>query len=423
MNIIYAELFKLLEDIKRTHSHRRKIELLQKFPHQKELKQLLYLAYDPQVVFGITSKAFATRTGGMLSEVDPNILEQISSIKGRNEKIRAITTATAWLTPKARQYILSALDKDLNIGIGIKTINKALPNTIREFNLQLAYKQTEKRYNLAFSDTDWLYYNLKIDGVRCKVEVHDKDDIRFFSRYGREMEDFLVDNIKYEIQTHYDVLAGRHLDCEIYSDHFQKFMRLYRRKNIDLNSIYIRNSTRLAIFDLIDMADKPLTARVKEMENLQETLQESLEKARFITFLKYHKIPNDYSKIAEIASEYIKGGDEGIIIKHPHKPYEFKRSNYWLKFKNKETIDLKVIGYYSGEKNTMFENMLGGLILDYNGEELRCGSGFSEDERKELWANITDIIGMYVEVSYMEATETGSLRHPVFERFRFDLER
>ena len=47
-------------------------------------------------------------------------------------------------------------------------------------------------------------------------------------------------------------------------------------------------------------------------------------------------------------------------------------------------------------------------------------SGFSEDERKELWVNITDIIGMYVEVSHI-ATETGSLRHPVFERFRFDL--
>lgn len=419
MNIIYEELFKLLEAIKINHRLTRKIELLQKFPYQKELKQLLYLAYDPQVVFGITSNAFANSKGGMLSEVDPNILEQISSIKGRNEKIRAITNATAWLTPKARQYILSALDKDLNIGIGIKTINKALPNTIREFQLQLAHKQTEKKYNLAFSDTDWLYYNLKIDGVRCKVEVHGKDDIRFFSRYGREMEDFLVDNIKYEIQKHYYVFAGRQLDCEIYSDHFQKFMRLYRRKNIDLNSIYIRNSTRLAIFDLIDMADKPLTARVKEMENLKE----SIEKTRFITFLKYHKIPNDYRKIAEIASEYIKGGDEGIIIKHPHKPYEFKRSNYWLKFKNKETIDLKVIGYYPGEKNTMFENMLGGLILDYNGEELRCGSGFSEDERKELWATITDTIGMYVEVSYMEATETGSLRHPVFERFRFDLER
>ena len=419
MNIIYNEIFKLLEAIKREPRSSRKVQMIEQFPHKAELKKLFYLAYDPHVVFGITSKAIPVKRGGMVAEVDPNVLEKIPEIKGRTAKINAILGATAWMTSSARQYILAALDKDLNIGMGIKTINKALENTITDFQLQLAHKQTEEKFNLAFSDTDWVYYNLKIDGVRCKVEVRSKDDIRFFSRYGREMEEFLVENIRYEIQKHYYILAGRQLDCEIYSDQFQRFMRIYRRKNVDLDSIYIRNSTRLAIFDLIDLAGQPLTDRVAEMERLQA----SLESARFIRFLTYHKVPKNYLQIGELARHHIRQGEEGIIIKHPMKPYEFKRSNHWLKFKNKETIDLKVTGYYEGEANTQFVGALGGLILDYNGEELRCGSGFSEDERKEIWGNRDTLVGNWVEISYMEETATGSLRHPVFERFRFDLER
>lgn len=419
MNIIYSEIFKLLEAIKREPRSSRKVHLIEQFPHKDELRRLLYLAYDPHVVFGITSKAIPVKRGGMVAEVDPNILEKIPAIKGRTAKINAILGATAWMTSAARQYILAALDKDLNIGIGIKTINKALQNTITDFQLQLAHKQTEERFNLAFNDTDWVYYNLKIDGVRCKVEVRSKDDIRFFSRYGKEMEEFLVENIRYEIQKYYYILAGKQLDCEIYSDQFQRFMRIYRRKNVDLDSIYIRNSTRLAIFDLIDMANQPLKERVDEMERLQS----SLDAARFIRFLPYHKVPKNYLQIGELARHHIRQGEEGIIVKHPNKSYEFKRSNYWLKFKNKETIDLKVIGYYEGEANTQFVGALGGLILDYNGEELRCGSGFSEDERKEIWASRDTLVGTWVEISYMEETKTGSLRHPVFERFRFDLER
>lgn len=418
MNTIYNEIYKILEAIKKEPRSSQKIKLIEQFPHKQELQKLFYLAYDPHVVFGITSKALPSKRGGLVSEVNPDILEKIPEIKGRNAKVEYINSATAWLAPNARQYILAALDKDLNIGMGIKTINKALENTVSDFQLMLAHKQTEERYNLAFSDTDYLYYNVKVDGVRCKVEVRGKDDIRFYSRYGKEMEEFLVENIRYELQKNYYIFAGKQLDCEIYSDQFQKFMRIYRRKNVDLNSIYIRNSTRLAIFDLIDIADAPLDDRVKEMQRLANSVQ-----MRFISFLEYHKVENNYQKIWEISRKFIKDGEEGIIVKHPKQPYQFKRSNYWLKFKNKDTIDLQVTGYYEGEDNTQFKGALGGLIFDYNGQELRCGSGFSEDERKSLWLNRDNLIGEWVEISYMEETKTGSLRHPVFERFRFDLER
>jgi DNA ligase-1 len=416
MNTVHNAIYLLLEAVKREPRSTKKIQMLEQFQYKEELKKLMYLAYDPHVVFGITSKAIPPKRGGLVSEVDPDILEKILTIKGRNAKIEHVKMAISWLNPTARQYILAAIDKDLNIGVGIKTINKALGQTVSDFQLMLAHKQTEERFNNNFSELEWVYYNLKVDGVRCEIDVRSKDEIIFKSRSGLEMEEFLVENIRYEIQKNYYKFAGRRLDAEIHSNNFQKFMRIYRRKNVDLDSIYIRNSTRLAIFDLIDCAEMNLEERVSEMKRIKESIGDM----RFISFLEYFKTNNVYADIGVIARQYIRDGEEGIIIKHPFKPYEFKRSNYWLKFKNKETMDLVVTGFYKGEPNTEFENALGGLIFDYNGEELRCGSGFSRDERNELWKNPESLIGETVEISFMEETKTGSLRHPVFERFRFD---
>ncbi len=83
-------------------------------------------------------------------------------------------------------------------------------------------------------------------------------------------------------------------------------------------------------------------------------------------------------------------------------------------------MDLLLIGVFEGEAGTALEGTLGGFILDYNGTPVRCGSGFSRRERDYLWKVRDTLIGEVVEVSYMEKTDTGSLRHPIFEKFRFD---
>lgn len=419
MNTIYKEILKVFERVKNEPRNNQKIKYLKEFPHKAELKRFMCLAYDPRVVFGITSKAFKPKRGGLVAEIDPGILEAVLEARGRNEKIRVFESKTSWLSPAARSYLLAALDKDLKIGIGIKTINKALDNPIDEFKVMLAHKQTSEKYQKNFSDTIVKLYNIKVDGIRCIIDVKSKNDICFYSRDGREMEEFLVENIRYEISKCAHIFIGRKLDGEIYSDHFQKLMRIYRRKNVDMNSIYIRNSTRYAIFDLIDMADKPLMERVREMNLTRSILPDNL---RFIKFLEYYKFEGTYEELGALARKFIKSGEEGIIIKHPQAKYEFKRSNYWLKFKNKETVDLSIVGYYCGEPGTEFENALGGIVIKYNNEEVRCGSGFSKDERFELWKNPDELIGLVAELSFMEETKAGSLRHPVFEKLRFDKE-
>lgn len=412
------KLISLLEAIKKESRNTKKIKLLKDFPYPEYLKRFLAYAYDPKYVFNITSKPFAKMKGGIMRDIPKDFFQNVLA-KPHSERVKYIEREVGWMDSRCRKYVTSVFDKDLGIGINIKTINAAFPNLISEFAVMLAFKQTEEKFRQVYpSDDGDCYYNIKIDGVRCVIDVRDKDNIIFYSRNGKEMEEFLIDNIRAEMARNIKVFQGHKLDCEIASNQFQKFMKIYRRKNfVNMDSILIKNSVRLYIFDLIDMADEPLYKRVNALFHMSK-----YGEFRFIKFLDYYTVNSNYLRLGELAREYIRKGEEGIIVKKIDAPYEFKRSNYWLKFKNKDTIDVKITGYYAGESGTKYENTLGGLILDYNGSELRCGSGFTDEERDEIWRIRKDLNGMMCEISYMEETKTGSLRHPVFERFRFDLE-
>lgn len=397
-----------------------KVKILQEYPNREELERFLMYAYSNKEIFGVTSgNVKGNFVFGFDQEIPFELFEKIKETSGRNDKNLLIRNHLAFKNKDLVDYFLRALDKDLNIGINRKLINKAFDKElIPDFGCMLAFKQDEKRFTNNFSGLDWCYYNVKVDGIRAIVQVHSSEKIDFYSRDGKELQAFLVENIKDEIIKNIDHLAGLELDCEISSSHFQKLMRIVNRKNVDMSSIYIRNSTKLNIFDIKSIGHLQLIDRVASIESLEKKINSSK-----IKFLKYFKVKMDYNLIASIARKYIDNGAEGIIIKNPHSLYQTKRSNDWLKFKDKNTIDLKIIGYYPGEPGTEYEHCLGGFILKYKNTELRCGSGFSEKERDDYWLIKEDLLDKVAEISYMEETRTGSLRHPVFERFRFDKEK
>ncbi len=409
-------LVELIQRIRNESRNTKKIELLRNYPDQKSLKLLLWYAYSNSVTFNITSNCIKIPGYGFIDEIDLSFFENLQKLSSRNDKLKAIMTELRIYTSRAAHLILNVIDKDLNIGINRKLINKAFgEELIPDFPVMLAFKQDEKRWLSNFSDIDWCYYNVKIDGIRCICDVKNREEINFYSRDGKELQSFLTDRIKADILTNYKLFKGNKLDGEIYSNNFQQLMRIVQRKNVTMDSVYIRNSVKYKIFDLINISDKSLENRVMIMSDMSEEL-----KSNCISFIKYFKVKKDYPLISAIARKYIDLGAEGIIIKHPLSKYEPKRSNYWLKFKDKNTLDLKIIGMFEGEKGTQFENSLGGLILKYKNSELRCGSGFTEDERKEFWDKKEELIGKTCEISYMEETKTGSLRHPVFETIRID---
>lgn len=88
-----------------------------------------------------------------------------------------------------------------------------------------------------------------------------------------------------------------------------------------------------------------------------------------------------------------------------------------MKLKRAASYDLEVIGLEEGQGKYQF--MTGKLICRWiNGTTINVGSGLSDEQRAQWWANRSDIIGKIVQVDAMSLSAKGQLREPVFKCVR-----
>jgi DNA ligase-1 len=113
---------------------------------------------------------------------------------------------------------------------------------------------------------------------------------------------------------------------------------------------------------------------------------------------------------------------EGLML-NLNVPYQRKRHRGLLKIKRFYTMDLPITGYEEGTGR--LEGTLGSLVLDFCGNEVKVGTGFSDEERRKMWGNRDKLVGVLCEVKYKEissdkSTGTKSLQFPVFVQLRND---
>ena len=116
---------------------------------------------------------------------------------------------------------------------------------------------------------------------------------------------------------------------------------------------------------------------------------------------------------------YREKGAEGLMC-NLDKVYEFKRSKSCLKLKVMQTCDLKIIGFQEGTGK--YANKLGALIVDFKGNSVGVGTGFSDEDRTFIWDNRDSLLGRVVELRYFEITKDKngieSLRFPTYVTIR-----
>lgn len=122
---------------------------------------------------------------------------------------------------------------------------------------------------------------------------------------------------------------------------------------------------------------------------------------------------------------FVEKGYEGIIIRDHLAPYVRKRSTQVMKFKPKKSDYYVVVGYeeeisISGQP----KNSLGALVCRANEGEntFNVGTGFSAEQRRDLWKQRQDLPGKIVEVLYQHITSgRGVPRFPVFSKVIWNL--
>ena len=263
---------------------------------------------------------------------------------------------------------------------------------------------------------DWFSVSEKLNG--CRIIFYKGD---FYTRQGKKYSG--LDHIRRELQC---ILIGTNMvvDCEL----------IYKNPEGLTNSEAFQVGTGIANSDakekqelklvilifykclILRMEKSNLTykERKAELESLREAIENlALENISIVDMFYEGTDKSEIMKWLDYAEE---NDMEGCMV-NLDALYECKRTKSLIKVKKFYNFDLEIIGYEEGDGR--LKGALGALIVDFNGNSVSVGSGFSDEDRRFFWSNKNECIGRVIEIKYKEITRdkkqvSKSLQFPVF---------
>lgn len=358
-----------------------------------QLKDILLFAYSPYITYNIQpSIAWKSANGtGVFTRYTFDMLSDLASgeLSGTNAR-KIVASELNRLSLNSARLLLCILNKSLDFGLGVKSINQVFPGLIPVHAVKLAklYDKRKVVYPCLISP--------KVDGLRAIFK-----DGKFFSRNGHEFKGL---SILEKATSQIACMFNGPLDGELIIDgeHFNEISGSIRAFAESDNACY-------KIFDYQD----------------ESTM--TVERHRRLAACKYwplgveylcHTMVNSPEEVESLTAEFMEQGYEGSVIKNCTSYSIDGRSYDWMKIKRILTDDCMIIGTFEGRGK--YSGMVGGLYVDCDGVAVRVGSGLSDEQRRAWSISDRSIIGQIAEVAYQEKTPSGSLRHPRLVRLRGD---
>ena len=415
---LLKDLDSLVNELKNNSSTLDKIKILKKH-ETKDLKKILFYTYYPLYQYYVTSKNCIKNSSldGRKYDCVFDLLDYL-----RNRKITghdAIGAVNSFCSKHLnyKDLIYCVIDKDLKTRTGQKLINKAFNGLIPEFEVALAEKFSPEFVD--FEKENW-YASQKMDGCRCLVFVDGHGKANSYSREGKffttlkvlekYIEDLNLKNVVFDGEICFIEKNGK--------ENFKEIMKVIRKKDYSIpNPVY-------KIFDFLNSED---FVSKKSKNNLSERLF-SLNKIIPKNSNTLHILPQILLKSKEelqkFYGEALKDGWEGLIIRNDT-IYKGKRSKDLLKYKEfqddeyiVENLEFGPFRYVQDNKEVE-EVMLTCVMISHKKNEVRVGSGFTIEQRKDFYKNPNKILGKTILVQYFEETTNQdgniSLRFPTFK--------
>lgn len=245
-----------------------------------------------------------------------------------------------------------------------------------------------------------VYIQPKLDGNRCRYSAADQ------CLYSSTSE--VITSVPHINESLLHLPFNIHLDGELY---------IHGADQNEINSIVSRTvnisenfeSMEYHLYDLI--TDEPQYLRLKDLYKLKDSLNS--DKIKFIET----RLVNSLEQLEEEYLNYLNKGYEGIVLRHPTNLYVDKRSTYLMKFKPKKFDYYRIIGYEEEvDKKGNLKNSLGSLkCAGFTDEVFGVGSGFTKEQRKNLWAVRDKLIDKFCKVGYQAISSKNNV--PRFSTF------
>jgi len=422
-----TKIFRVFDEVGKKSRPIEKIALLEKIKDCDEFKFIVDVVYNKDVKTYVSYDVLMRKypCGSKQEATWNDFVELVGLLTNRKivgtEKDRKLEEFFAKCDPYHCKWYKLILSKDLRVGAGYTIIKKVLGlkdvDLGIKFSPMLAFDigsmQPEKAEKL-LQDHDWSW-EIKIDGLRV-LTVFTNGTFECYSRNSKRLqnvEKLLLNGLtEKEIQA----LQGWVLDGEFYAKDWSKSMTSVFTKN---KPIQFTPDMEYNLFDIIPLKafetgqwDTPYLRRKELLKKVVSKLKKPF------VYVDYHPLkPKTLENAIEIAKKQVEKGWEGIVIKVNNSPYVCKRSKHWLKVKLFKTIDLLCTDIVPSTKNP---GEISAIKFRYKGKECKCGSGFTQEQRKKFYEKPDLIVGKIVELKYQEESKDGCLRFPVFVRIRYD---
>lgn len=308
------------------------------------------------------------------------------------------------------KLFLDILDKDLKCGVSTSTIQDVfgdINETKRNFGVALANKYFDRADKVDFEKQEW-YASRKCDGVRC-ICIKENGIVKFYSR--QEKEYLTLDVLKFMFEKCPEdnfVLDGELCQVDKNGDEdFQGIVKLVRRKDYTIKDPFYQLFDKLTLDEFYGKIESPdFYSRIERLKAFFHNNYKLL--VNNVKVLDQTKVM-DINHFNDLCDEARQKGWEGIMIRK-NVPYEGKRTNNLLKVKDFLDDEFKVIDYELGDMR-MVENgkhvtrrILSNVVIDYKGNRVCVGSGFSKDQRLHYAEHPENILGRTITVKYFEET-------------------
>ena len=411
------EVIKIFKQIQETSSTNDKKAIIAANKDNELFKKCLVFLLDGNINTGISNKKINKKVEPS-SELAPYYLCMNSTFEEVMDYLNKNNTGTdvdiyeiqCFLDghEEDREFYEQMITKSFRLGADSKVINSVIPGLIPTWEVMLGTSIEHCK----LPENTWFSLSQKLNGNRCTYYNGD-----FYTRQNKKY--IGLNHIKADIEKIPNakdyVFDGEliYKNNEGLSDSsaFQKGTGIANNKSES------KEELKLVLFDVLPK---------EEFDNKISKDTYKIRKQHLLDLKQYE------TENIEIVQMFYEGTDqleiwkwldyceqhdmEGCML-NLDTPYECKRTKSLMKIKKFYDFDLQIVGYEEGTGRN--KGRLGAFVVDYNGNQVKVGSGYSDEERVNFWNDRDKYIGRVITVKYKEISKdkkTGleSLQFPVY---------
>ena len=409
-DIKMEEVIRLFEQIKNISGINNKKAIITANKDNELFKECLKFLLDSNFITGISAKKI-TKKVQKSEYILPTFKDVMRYLKQNNTGTdKDISKIQTFLNnnEEHREFYEQMVTKKYRLGADAKLINKCIPNLIPTWDVMLGTSVEHCK----IPEETWFSLSQKLNGNRCTYYNGE-----FYTRQNKKYVG--LDHIKTDIEKIPNA-KNYVFDGELIyknKEGLSDSAAFQRGTGIANNKSENKEELKLVIFDVLPKEEfenkiSKDTYKIRK-HHLLDLKQYETENIEIVRIFYEGTNQSEIWKWLDFCEE---NDMEGCML-NLDAPYECKRTKNLMKVKRFYNFDLQIIGYEEGTGRN--KGKLGAFIADYKGNQIKVGSGFNDQERKDFWENREDMINRVVTVKYKEISKdkkTGleSLQFPIY---------